>query len=41
VVNNCKDVGGGPRNLDVGKLEVLFSIVTGKLTMIFNTIAGL
>jgi hypothetical protein len=34
-------MGGGPRNLGVGKLEVLFSIVTGKLALVSNAVAGL
>jgi hypothetical protein len=34
-------MGGGSRNLGVGELEILFSIVTGRLTVVFNAVAGL
>jgi hypothetical protein len=41
VVDNCRDMRGGSRDLGVGKLEVLFSIITGKFTLVFNIVAGL
>jgi hypothetical protein len=41
VVDNCRDMGGGPRDLGVEELEVFFSIVTGRLLLIFNAVAGL
>jgi hypothetical protein len=41
VVNDCRNIGGGYRDLGVGKLEVLVSIVTGRLTLVFNAVAGL
>jgi hypothetical protein len=41
VVDNYRNMGGGSRNLGVGELEILVSIVTGKLTLIFNAVAGL
>jgi hypothetical protein len=41
VVDNYRDIGGGPRDLGVEKLEILFSIVTGKFILVFNAVAGL
>jgi hypothetical protein len=34
-------MGGGPRDLGVGEFEKFFSVITGRLTMVFNAVAGL